>query len=549
MLPAAELSKPKKVRVIDELLHFAGTPEDKKLALELLAGYPLPEALTLAMSYVKQPDAANTATAVALGIASPLAGTHKEQVRSAMRELIEAARSGDPVKQAEAILLKANRPVNLARGAVADSPDGLGPDGAAGGDAAGIDGDLATYWDEVDSQPLYRYRVTFKEPARVSAILIVGHAFGSHCPKDFEILCDDKVVKTVRDASYDRDTVEAFFRFEPVTCTSLELRITGYDGKSPAIRELEIYDWPADSSATSQPGAGPSQPAYGWKQTEASLALMNGERIVWRFNFGKDQPKTCFDPLNLPDGTETVWLSPPDHPWHFALWFSWKELNGLNYWEQWNEPGQGRTEVVDARAAAHADYSAELVLTVSYSPDGKPPILTEKRAIHVAAPDATGAYRMDWTSAFTAGTEDVHMKGGTAGGGYAGLSVRISPRTREWQLLDSEGRRDVTSEGMARNTHGQRSRWADFSFVSTLTEKPAGIAMFDHPLNLRHPSQWHNLINEGAPFGYFSPAPLWSEPYTLPAGKELLLRYRVFVHPGRPEPARMEEEFQSFAAK
>ena len=39
-----------------------------------------------------------------------------------------------------------------------------------------------------------------------------------------------------------------------------------------------------------------------------------------------------------------------------------------------------------------------------------------------------------------AGNEDVHMKGGEAGGGYAGLSVRIAKDSTDWLLLDSEGR-------------------------------------------------------------------------------------------------------------
>jgi hypothetical protein len=253
MLPPAEMAKAEKVRLIGELLQMPGTPEDKKAALELLSGHPVPESLALAMSYINQPDVSDAATAVVLRIAPPLADTDKEQVKSAMRELIGVAKTGEVTRKAEAILLKTSRPLNLARGAAADSPDSLGPDGAAGGDAAGIDGDPLTYWDEVDSQPQYRYRVTFKAPARVSAILLKAYEFESYSPKDFEVLCDDKVVKTVQNASYDRASLEAMFRFEAVTCSRVELKITGYYGKSPAIRELEIYDLPAEAPDASQP--------------------------------------------------------------------------------------------------------------------------------------------------------------------------------------------------------------------------------------------------------------------------------------------------------
>jgi hypothetical protein len=100
---------------------------------------------------------------------------------------------------------------------------------------------------------------------------------------------------------------------------------------------------------------------------------------------------------------------------------------------------------------------------------------------------------------------------------------------------------------MAQYTHGQRSKWCDFSLVGMLTGSPAGVTMFDHPSNLRHPSYWHNLIDDRIPFGYFSPAPLWAEPYTLPAGRELVLRYRILVHPGRPDADRLNAEWQAFS--
>jgi hypothetical protein len=52
------------------------------------------------------------------------------------------------------------------------------------------------------------------------------------------------VVKTVRNAGYDRVSNEVFVSFPPATCQSLELGITGYYGRSPGIRELEVYNLP-----------------------------------------------------------------------------------------------------------------------------------------------------------------------------------------------------------------------------------------------------------------------------------------------------------------
>jgi len=86
--------------------------------------------------------------------------------------------SRDPVtvKLADAALGEAARPVNLALHAVVSSPDGLEPDGGSGPDAAAVDGDLATYWDEQDDQPLYRFQVSFAGPTTVNTVLITGQA-------------------------------------------------------------------------------------------------------------------------------------------------------------------------------------------------------------------------------------------------------------------------------------------------------------------------------------------------------------------------------------
>jgi type 1 glutamine amidotransferase/HEAT repeat protein len=549
LLPqAAGKSANDKVALLEDMLNLADRPEDRRVLLSLLGDQPSPQAMRAAMKWTRDGAVADAAGLAAVKASAAVEEEHRDEVRKAMQELIAGGKSPELIKAADAALRKASRPLNLARKAVASSPDDLESDGAAGGDQAGIDGLPATYWDEVDNQKLYRYRLTWKEPVRMSAICIKGHAFESHCPRDFEILCDDQVVKTVQNAVYDRENVEATFTFPPVTATTLELKITGYYAASPAIRELEVYDLESAGLSTSRPAAALSgPPAYGWKRTDTAVALLNHGRVVWQFNYAREQPKTYFSPLNLVDGTELVWLSPPDHPWHFALWFSWKELNELNYWEQWAVAGQGRTEVTEVKVSTADDYSARFDLAISYHPEGKPAVLTERRVLRISPPGPDGSYHIDWSGTFTAGDGEVRMKGGTAGGGYAGMSARMSRDSRGWELLDSEQRRDGPCGGVTRNTHGRKARWADFSLVSTTTGSTGGLAILDHPGNLRYPSQWHDIIDDKMQFGYFSPAPLWSEPYTLPAGKQLTLRYRILVHPGRPDAGRLEEEFKAFS--
>ncbi len=296
--------------------------------------------------------------------------------------------------------------------------------------------------------------------------------------------------------------------------------------------------------------------AYTWRQTDGSLALFNHGQIVWQLNFDKKAGKPYFHPVCTTDGTELTWHRPPDHPWHYGLWFSWKYINGLNYWEEDRQTGlsEGRTEIRRVEVKLGDDYSADVAIELSYHPPGAPPVLTEDRRISVSAPDAQGAYRIDWSARFTAGDADVLLdrtpipgeKDGQSWGGYAGLSVRLAKSITDWQFIDSEGRKDLAA-------HGQRARWMDFSgrFAEA---QVAGVAIFDHPDNLRHPSPGFVIMDPKEPFGYFSPVrhcPLGSDgfnqPYTLSAGKSLMLRYRVLIHPGRADKNLLEREWKSFS--
>ncbi|MBA7629782.1 hypothetical protein ES703_37286 [subsurface metagenome] len=286
------------------------------------------------------------------------------------------------------------------------------------------------------------------------------------------------------------------------------------------------------------------KPRYSWRQTDSSLALLNHGRIVWQLNFNKKEGKPYFHPVGLIDGTVLTWLRPADHHWHRALWFSWKYINGLNYWEEDPETGlsEGRTEIVSINVTPHDDYSTRVAMKLSYHPPDKPTVLTERRLIRVSGPDEQGRYRIDWRSTFTAGKKDVLLdrtpipgeKGGKGFGGYAGLSVRMAKTTRGWEFVDSEGRKD-------KEAHGKRDRWVDFS-GELADGKEAGISMFDYPENLRHPTPWY--VEKGMP--YFSPAVLFDKAYTLAAGKSLTLRYRILIRPGRADKALLEGEWKAF---
>ena len=73
------------------------------------------------------------------------------------------------------------------------------------------------------------------------------------------------------------------------------------------------------------------------------------------------------------------------------------------------------------------------------------------------------------------------------------------------------------------------------------------MAILDHPANPRAPSRWYAITDPGMPFWYLNAAWLQLEPYRLPAGERVTLRYRIAVHPGRWDAARLSAEHTAYA--
>jgi hypothetical protein len=290
-----------------------------------------------------------------------------------------------------------------------------------------------------------------------------------------------------------------------------------------------------------------AEPRFSWKHTPSSVALTKGDRILWQHMHSRQEGKPYFSAATLANGTPLIWLRPPDHLWHRGLWFSWKYINGLNYWDP-DTGSEGLSDVAEVKLEfPDTDRTCRLQLKIKYHPKDQPAVLTEERSLVVSSIRADGGFEIDWKSAFTA-VEQVKFdrtpipgqKDGVNFGGYAGLSARMARELGNWEVINSENQKNL--EG-----HGKNARWMDFT-GSTTDEKTAGIAIFDHPSNPRHPTPWYLAMDKKVPFGYFGSALLFKEPLTLKAGSRLELKYRLNLHAGRPDAGQLEEQWKRFAA-
>jgi hypothetical protein len=298
------------------------------------------------------------------------------------------------------------------------------------------------------------------------------------------------------------------------------------------------------SAAQSQLVAG----GLAWERQPASLALQRGGQIVWRFNFGANEAKPNFHPLALAAGPVLSCYRPQDHPWHRGLWFSWKYINKVNYWEEDRKTGlsAGKTEWAAPLLETHADFSARLVLDLSYHPANGPVVLTEQRVIEVSPPGPAGAYHLDWTMTFRAAGREVVLdrappvdqQGRNAAGGYAGLGLRAAEDFAEAQV--------ITGNGPVKYENNRfRGKAPALDFSGMIGGRAAGVAFLDNAANLNSPTPWYVVNNP--PMYYISPAVITYHPQTLKPGETLVLRYRVVVHPDRWTPTQLRQAAECYA--
>jgi len=289
---------------------------------------------------------------------------------------------------------------------------------------------------------------------------------------------------------------------------------------------------------------------FAWQTNTTSVALVSGGKTVWQFNYGTTGSKPFFHPLALPGGSPLTWQSPPDHVWHYGLWFSWKYLNGKNYWEEDRKlrQSEGTTSWRVVKIETRADFSAQIQLALDYRPRGAAKsLLTEQRTIAISVPDADGSYSMDWSLTFKAGEEKVKFDrtplagepGGQTYGGYAGLSLRFAKELADTKVAATS---DVGEP--KENRFRFAASAADYS--GRIDGVEAGVAFLDHPSNLRYPTRWYSIVNPASSFYFLNSAWVQLQPFELAANQSFTLRYRVWVHPERWDAARLETEQKKF---
>lgn len=270
-------------------------------------------------------------------------------------------------------------------------------------------------------------------------------------------------------------------------------------------------------------------------------------------------PKPCLYPILDTDGTSYTRHWPMkkvdgevhDHDWHRSVWFAHGLVNGHDFWRELSDNSTGRIEHQEI-LSSESGAVGELRVRNHWIAANNEIICSDTTRYRFERVEA--GYVLDLEVTLQATHGDV-VFGDTEEGA---LGVRINEGIR---LMVGKGKdrkrgtgRIINANGDTdRGAWGKRAPWCDYN--GTVDGKHIGIAIFDHPENPSHPTWWHVRdygLFAANPFGKHDFEKLKDQPnvgdITVPAGGELVLRYRLFFHHGDEKSAQVNKHYADYAA-
>lgn len=245
-------------------------------------------------------------------------------------------------------------------------------------------------------------------------------------------------------------------------------------------------------------------------------------------------------PVYSPSGQVlTNHLNPDQHPHHSGIWSAWTntifENRTPDFWNLHNN--SGRVDVDTLLLSWDGPVMGGLISRhqfIDLSGDDPIVALNELWEVRVyAASTQDDVHVFDLTVTQTVNT-DRPLK--LPEYRYGGIGFRGN---RDWD--DPERCFFLTSDGLGRDGHATRARWANMSGYTN--EQLAGFAILGHPSNYRFPQPMR--IHPREPFFNYAPTQL-GDMEILP-GVPFVTKLRIVTHDGEPDSSLIDRYWHDFA--
>jgi hypothetical protein len=279
-----------------------------------------------------------------------------------------------------------------------------------------------------------------------------------------------------------------------------------------------------------------------------NLEIHIGDELFARYDTTTGPNKPYFHPLFAPGGKRIVRGYPllqiegegKDHPHHRGMWFTHGDVNGQDFW----------SEGAKAAKTIHREYEEILsgpvygyfrARTDWIANDGKK-IAEDVREVTIYPIAQTYVIDFELTIKAVGGPL---IFGDTKEGSF-GIRVPDSMRVRGGggHIMTAAGLRDAEA-------WGKRAEWVDY--YGPVDGETVGVAILDHPSNLRFPTYWHVRdygLFAANPFGlhdFIRGTPPGAGKLTVPEGKTITFRYRIAFHKGKTDEADIGGLWNAYA--
>ena len=229
-----------------------------------------------------------------------------------------------------------------------------------------------------------------------------------------------------------------------------------------------------------------------------------------------------------------------DHIHHRSFWFTHGEVNDSDFWSEGHKNG-GR--IVHREFTQMTGGRTATIGTVNDWIDRHGVAICRDERTLVFGTDDDDRY-VDFDIVITAtGDQPVHF-GDTKEGSF-GLRVAGSMKQESGgTIVNQQGHKN-------REAWGKQSPWVDY--FGSVDGETAGIAILNHPQSFRFPTYWHvrtyGLFAANV-FGlhHFKDDESLDGSHVLEPGDSMSFFYRVILHRGDHESAKIDEAFKRYAA-